>query len=253
MNIINAKELARLCGVPLSDNLVSVHEGLVRRGKASGLNHPVRLSAFMAQLEHESAGFRYDQEIWGPTATQKRYEGRKDLGNTQPGDGAKFKGHGPLQITGRYNTGKFMEWCKAEFGSCPDFLDNPELINTDPWEGISAVWYWETHQLNEYADANHFIALTKRINGGTNGITDRERQHDEFRMRMLGFENIGSLQSALGLKPDGICGSKTRAAMHKKLSAMKPVRFTQPSTVAALIEQVLDGIADFFLRITKKG
>ena len=55
---------------------------------------PVRVAAFLAQVGHESGGFKYTREIWGPTAAQKRYEGRKDLGNTQPGDGSKYRGRG---------------------------------------------------------------------------------------------------------------------------------------------------------------
>jgi putative chitinase len=65
---------------------------------------PLRQAAFLAQLAHESGQFRFMEEIWGPTPAQRRYEGRRDLGNIQPGDGFRYKGRGPIQITGRATT-----------------------------------------------------------------------------------------------------------------------------------------------------
>src|SRR6185503_12838834 len=68
-----------------------------------GILQPQRIAMWLAQIGHESGGFVYTREIWGPTPAQSRYEGREDLGNTQPGDGKRFIGRGLIQTTGRAN------------------------------------------------------------------------------------------------------------------------------------------------------
>lgn len=128
---------------------------------------PVRVAAFLAQVGHESGGFKYTREIWGPTAAQKRYEGRKDLGNTQPGDGSKYRGRGLIQITGRNNYGK------ASKALGVDLIAVPEQLELKPMAARSAAWWWSTHGCNELADSGDFERLTRRINGGLNGYPDR--------------------------------------------------------------------------------
>lgn len=131
------------------------------------INTPVRQAAFLAQIGHESGQLRYVREIWGPTAAQKGYEGRKDLGNTQPGDGARFKGRGLIQITGREN------YRKAGAALGLPLLDQPELLEQAEWAATSAAWWWSSHGLNELADAGRFEQITRVINGGLNGQADR--------------------------------------------------------------------------------
>jgi len=131
------------------------------------IDSPVRQAAFLAQIGHESGQLRYVREIWGPTAAQQRYEGRKDLGNTQPGDGARFKGRGLIQITGREN------YRKAGAALGLPLLDQPELLEQAEWAAASAAWWWSSHGLNELADAGRFEDITRRINGGLNGQADR--------------------------------------------------------------------------------
>lgn len=131
------------------------------------INTPVRQAAFLAQVGHESGQLRYVREIWGPTAAQQRYEGRKDLGNTQPGDGARFKGRGLIQITGREN------YRKAGAALGLPLLDQPELLEQAEWAATSAAWWWANHGLNELADAGKFEQITRVINGGLNGQADR--------------------------------------------------------------------------------
>ena len=212
-------------------NMESIVAGFDAYGAEAGLNRPHRLAQYIAQLAHESGRFRYDRELWGPTAAQKRYEGRADLGNVRPGDGSKYRGHGPIQITGRANTTAFRDWCRAHVSGhvVPDFVESPELINTDPWEGVGPIWYWdvgnpESRSLNRYADVGNIEMITKRINGGLNGFADRLALYDRTALVMLGFELqtgvIADFQRRAGVPADDEPGPVTRAAMHKALVAL---------------------------------
>ena len=127
-----------------------------------------RVAAFIAQIGHESGQLKYVKEIWGPTAAQARYEGRADLGNTQPGDGSKFRGRGLIQITGRAN----YKACGEALGL--DLINQPELLEKPQHACMSAAWFWATRSLNTLADAGQFDAITRRINGGQNGAADRQ-------------------------------------------------------------------------------
>ncbi len=134
---------------------------------------PARKAAFIAQTGHETLGFLYTQELWGPTAAQSAYEppGKKAaaLGNTQPGDGYRFRGRGLIQITGRAN------YLTCGHALSVDLLANPELL-TNELAAQSAAWWWHAHGCNAIADGGDFEALTRRINGGLNGIADRLRR-----------------------------------------------------------------------------
>lgn len=136
------------------------------------INTRLRQSAFLAQIGHESGSLVYVREIGGPSYFAK-YNGRKDLGNTQPGDGARFCGRGLIQVTGRSNYAKCSQ---ALFGD-DRLLKTPELLEQPEWAAKSAVWFWSTRNLNELADADRFTDLTKKINGGTNGIEDRKARY----------------------------------------------------------------------------
>lgn len=131
------------------------------------INTPARAAAFLAQVGHESGQLRFLREIWGPTPAQTRYEGRADLGNTQPGDGKRFMGRGLIQITGRANYAA----CGAALGI--DLIAQPELLETPVHASASAAWFWLKNNLNRFADRGDFVGLTRAINGGTNGIGDR--------------------------------------------------------------------------------
>lgn len=131
---------------------------------------PTRIAAYLAQVGHESAGFQYTREIWGPTPAQQGYEGRKDLGNIHKGDGSKFRGRGLIQITGRYNYEKASKALKA------DFINNPQKLEDKDMAALSSAWWWAEHGCNELADAGDFDKLTRRINGGLNGIADRRER-----------------------------------------------------------------------------
>jgi predicted chitinase len=124
-----------------------------------------RAAAFIAQLAHESGSLRYKEEI----ASGEAYEGRKDLGNIEPGDGKRYKGRGLIQLTGRAN------YRQAGKALGLPLEDNPELVVSDPYtNALVAGWFWDSRGLNPYADRGDFLSITKRINGGTNGLSDRE-------------------------------------------------------------------------------
>ena len=132
------------------------------------INTPARQAAFLAQIGHESGQLRYVREL----ASGAAYEGRKDLGNTQPGDGVRFKGRGLIQITGRANYLK----CGEALGL--DLIADPELLEQPINACRSAGWFWESRGLNALADAGDFLRITKRINGGTNGLADRQALYE---------------------------------------------------------------------------
>lgn len=142
------------------------------------LNTVDRLSAFLGQVAHESGRLRWLRELWGPTPQQLRYEPTttlsKRLGNTEPGDGQRFAGHGAIQTTGRANHARVRDRLRARLGAgVPDFEDTPLLLCTPRWAALSAADYWVDRNLNRWADANDHLTITKRINGGTNGLADR--------------------------------------------------------------------------------
>ena len=133
------------------------------------INTPLRMVHFLAQLGHESGSLRFTAEL----ASGADYEGRTDLGNTQPGDGPRFKGRGLIQITGRTNYARYGK----DRGQ--DYITglNPDLLATD--RNLAADcsgWFWATRHLNELADGDDLLGITKRINGGTNGLEDRARR-----------------------------------------------------------------------------
>ena len=132
-----------------------------------GVDTPRRQAAFLAQIGHESGGLQYSRELWGPTPAQRGYEGRVDLGNTQPGDGSLYRGRGLIQITGRANYKAVSDALHVDFIADPQLLEEPDNA------ARSAAWFWSKHGLNALADAGDFPAITKRINGGMNGYADR--------------------------------------------------------------------------------
>lgn len=134
---------------------------------ANGINTPARAEMFIAQCAHESGGFQISTEF----ASGAAYEGRKDLGNIKPGDGVRFRGRGFIQITGRTN---YFNVSKALHRN---FLKSPELLAKSPWSSLSAAWWWNNAGCNTLCDSgsleDRLRVVTRRINGGYNGIKDR--------------------------------------------------------------------------------
>ncbi len=132
---------------------------------------PLRIEHFLAQTAHESDGFCTTVEY----ASGAAYEGRKDLGNVKAGDGRRYRGRGPIQLTGHSNYRLFTVWMRKRMPDCPDFEENPQLVAEWPWAGWAAAYFWSENGLNALADRDDLVAVTKRINGGRNGLEDRRR------------------------------------------------------------------------------
>ena len=130
------------------------------------LDNSLRFIHFLAQLAHESGNFRYMEEI----ASGAAYEGRKDLGNTQVGDGKRFKGRGPIQLTGRTNYRKYGQ----QLGI--DFENNPEIVAIPSVGLLVACKFWADNNLNALADQDDVTTIARRINGGLNGFEDRKNK-----------------------------------------------------------------------------
>lgn len=131
------------------------------------INTVIRQAAFLAQIGHESGGFVYTKELWGPTDAQVRYEGRADLGNIHPGDGRRYLGRGLIQITGRANYAKCGEAMGLNLVVEPELLERPDMATE------SAGWYWKSRGCNVPADIGDVERVTKLINGGLNGLAQR--------------------------------------------------------------------------------
>jgi putative chitinase len=152
--------------MPASVGLVaSFAEPLTAAMTEWGIATGRRRAAFLAQCAHESGELRYLREI----ASGVTYEGRTDLGNIVAGDGARFKGGGLLQITGRAN------YREAGTALGLDLENQPTLIETPIGASRSAAWFWQRHGLNALADADRFGEITKVINGGYSGLDARLR------------------------------------------------------------------------------
>lgn len=138
----------------------------------SEITTPLRQAAFLAQIAHESDELKYMSEVWGPTPAQIRYDPpsslSKRLGNIQIGDGFKYRGAGPLQLTGRAN----YRTCGRDLGL--DLEGNPDMARTPEVGFRIAAWYWKSHKLNQLADKPDFDAITKAVNGGFNGKASRD-------------------------------------------------------------------------------
>lgn len=145
------------------------------------INTRLRMAAFLAQVGHESGQFRYVRELGGDQYLSKYDTGSlaKRLGNTPQadGDGQKYRGRGLIQVTGRDN---YLACSKALFAD-DRLLRTPEMLEQAEWAAKSAAWFWNSRNLNALADAGDFTGLTRRINGGINGLDERQ----EFYQRAL--------------------------------------------------------------------
>ena len=146
----------------------------------ANINTVARKAAYIAQLAHESMGMKRFEEI----ASGRKYEGRRDLGNTRPGDGKRYRGRGAIQVTGRANYREATRDLGDQLGGT-DLEAEPERADDPDVRYLTAAWFWEKRGLNKHADRGRFDTITRRINGGLNGKADRDRYHRKA-LRVLG-------------------------------------------------------------------
>lgn len=163
----NVKALSKHATQRIIDGIVNNQAAIA----AGGIDTPLRLCHFMSQLAHESAHFTVTREF----ASGAAYEGRKDLGNTQPGDGVRFRGRGLIQTTGRANYKEATGDIQKMNPAAPDFVANNTALEEFPWALLAGISYWRRRNINVPADNDDILKVTKMINGGTNGLADRKR------------------------------------------------------------------------------
>ena len=144
------------------------------------INTRLRIAHFMAQVTHECAGFRTTEEF----ASGAAYEGRRDLGNTQPGDGRRFKGRGLMQLTGRANYRDFGKRLGL------DLEKNPEQAAEPATSLVIACEYWKQRKINAPADSDDLIRCTRLVNGGLNGLEDRRHYLGKAKLALAAIMGI---------------------------------------------------------------
>lgn len=137
------------------------------------IDTPLRMAHYLAQIAHESGELKYTKELGNANYCHKYEVGKlgKQLGNTQKGDGYRYKGRGLIQITGRANYQVFQstKYCDV------DIINNPTLLEEPKLAVKSSMWYFWSHGCTVLADSDSFLAITKKINGGTNGLESRRK------------------------------------------------------------------------------
>lgn len=182
---MDAETLAEVMGHRLPLNryaeLLPQFERAMRQARATTVNSA---AMFIAQLAYESDGLKAQEEY----ADGSRYEGRTDIGNTQPGDGKNFKGRGWIQVTGRTNYRNCSAWAhKHGIVPTPDyFITHPKKLGEDQYAWVGPVWYWTQArpQLPVLAERGDLIGATRAINGGLNGLDGRRATYN--RAKQLG-------------------------------------------------------------------
>ena len=198
-----------LCSPALADQWAAPLEATCERFQ---IDSDLRVAGFLSQIAHESGGFRFVVEnlnygaasllaVFGrsftrPLATayerqpekiaNRVYANRMGNGPEESGDGWKYKGHGPMQITGLDNYRAFQAACAEDIGG--DVVANPELLESPPVGALSAGWFWSSHHLNEIADTGDVPAMTRRVNGGLNGLDDRTAKYNAIRTYQVALD-----------------------------------------------------------------
>lgn len=222
--------------------------GITQALQRANCNTVNRAAMFCAQVGTESGGLQWMEEL----ASGAEYEGRTDLGNTHPGDGRRFKGRGPIQITGRHNYTNLSRWAHAKgyVSTATFFVDHPEKLSELQYVWLGPVWYWTVaRNMNAYADRGDIRGATLAVNGGVNGLADRTNRWNVCRgigsallkgggpvkpdtqsghaytgqdlNAWLGKAGVTELQGILHVTKDGLAGPATVDAL-EKLAGYKP-------------------------------
>lgn len=174
---MDARTLGEVMGWSLSESrYADLLPGYLNAARTANITTVERAAMWAAQLGHESVGLRYMEEI----ADGSAYNGRADLGNVYPGDGPRFKGRGPIQLTGRTNYREFTRWAGEHGHTTFDFEAEPWRLSEPHWGFLAASYYWTVARpdINALADRRDLTTVTRRINGGTNGLADRQARYD---------------------------------------------------------------------------
>lgn len=185
---MDANTLAELMGNQPGVDYAGLLPHFMNAATAAQCTTIPRMAMFGAQLGHESVGLKYMQEI----ASGAAYEGRTDLGNTRPGDGVRFKGRGPIQLTGRNNYRAFTAWATINGHTDLDFEAEPHLLEQPKWGFLATAFYWSTARpdhakdgksaLNRYSDERNVLNASRIINGWVttpNGLQDRQNRYNK--------------------------------------------------------------------------
>lgn len=160
-----------------------------------------RISAENAQRYGRTADHAADQEAVANIVYGGDW-GREHLGNTQPGDGWKFRGRGPIQTSGRYNAARVTMRLREKFnGVVPDFEEQPELLEIPRWGALAAADYWADHGLNALADIGNFEGITKAINGGLTNQDSRIVRWHRAEKALINFALNRAPESAPAVVP----------------------------------------------------
>jgi putative chitinase len=240
--LISEHVLHNLCPYAKPEILKGVVESFEKLAPQFGVTTDLRICHFFAQAAVETDWFKTLQEY----ASGRDYEGRTDLGNTQPGDGVKYKGRGIFQTTGRANytaTGVKMSL---------DLVNHPELLLEPKNAVISALIYWQSRKMNALADTDDIYACTRAVNGGYNGLNERKRALEVLKSTIGGtfvgpnssiaeVENVQIMLKILGYRVgvvDGLYGPATAAAvkMFQGDNGLRQTGFVEDSTLK-LLEQ----------------
>jgi len=168
--LVTSSQLAHIWGCKVSDIPASQVADLNTCLNFFNINTTLRIRHFISQISHESCGGRYTEEL----ASGWDYEGRSDLGNTQPGDGPKYKGAGFIQLTGRSNYQAF-----ANYIHDPKVMDGVSYVG-NKYPATSAGFWWYRNGMNALCDKNPSVEqVTLRVNGGYNGLSSRQAYYQK--------------------------------------------------------------------------
>lgn len=201
---MDAQTLREVMGSTLPDGgYTRLIDGYNAAMRAAHVTTVERAAMFAAQLGHESVGLKYMREI----ASGAEYEGRRDLGNIYPGDGVRYAGRGPIQLTGRNNYRAFTRWAQANGHTTIDFEAEPERLEEPHWGFLAASYYWVAArpQINSLCDRRDLEGVTRAINGGLNGLSDRRARYQRaltYGARLLPGESKPPMEKVLDYSRD---------------------------------------------------